>query len=410
MNRSSRDISPHTRGPVRLSTGGYHEMDLNNKPRKSYPSNTLNVVSDDYTFQPALTPTEIASFTPIVGSTERFARPSNSSSMDAPLSNPFLTIRSRTVNATVRGLVVEMIVALAALVDAREAIYGETVPLETVARDLKRNRSSALLAIRAERMENPDSERPTAEDLAFQESEFAALIQDLNECIGRSGQVEKLFSSGSYGLQLAPFKIGNAAGVLRLLIDLEETIWGSAEPLPSDLSGGEFYDGFVDVPFQRDTQGSHSAPLSAASFAARGPVPENNLDDLLDVLDTTPARLSTKSHPLFDPDKVQDLDFAALPQVRTAHVGSLQQQQQDEPDTSSHSNGFPTTSSILAQRRRGTEPAISPRMKDHDTKVFATITENGTEVDPLRELGRARYEAWKRSHQMQPLWEKKMIQ
>lgn len=223
---------------------------------------------------------------------------------------------------------------------------------------------------------------PTKTEAHFHDGEIVALFRDLDETIGYPGYVQKMLIKAGYGIHDAVFTETGDTGIERgqldpekcdkILLDLEDLLWGRAEPLPDDIAYG-----YLILPtgkMQRRLSADGPEPVSSSLFDILAePIPD--------------ALTDMNPHDFVKPFGASL--FAEGPTTRQGSVVYI-------PGVST----MDISSFVMPSSGRS---SVDP----HDaTAGRAARRESSVKVKTPEDLareGRERYEAWQKSREMQPL-------
>ncbi|ORY27774.1 hypothetical protein BCR39DRAFT_537093 [Naematelia encephala] len=168
------------------------------------------------------------------------------------LENPFIDLAARLTSRRVRPIVLELIQALGHYIDIIWTINFPDAPCPWTQREAGPSRrhpletgwkSRMITAVQASKATGHVDSKPADADLKFWEDEVVFGVRDTNEVVGICKGVGWGFKTamiqGRYG-DVDPDNVigsdGTGGNYARLLNDLEEVLWGDAEPRPTDLA------------------------------------------------------------------------------------------------------------------------------------------------------------------------------
>ncbi|KAJ9102478.1 hypothetical protein QFC21_002878 [Naganishia friedmannii] len=369
--------------------------------------------------------------------------------------NELLVLRNRLSSKIMRSLLLELVQAVAAYVEAVEASFshstndGNDHDEGTIGPASLSSVSFCLTSVRrARRFGVFDTD--AGSDRVFWEREVRAVWTDLAEAAGNPLYIPTMYGRAEYHsdddaldtYNTAPDTYNTAPDAyVRMLDDLEELLWGGLEPPEDELPFAREIEERIKVvgdldsgPLAGDSKSankdefsswkaltsSHGGSVSTAPAAGRRHRPSVWTNDFLSALQEGggaggkgPA--SQEAGPLAS---IQELDFTqpgdawtlACPGVRLLpglntldlDLNSLPvdtfvpRQQQQQRDASSRVGNLDSRSpsvAVVASRRGTTATA-----EEGDGEGAS-----GKTKEQLAEEGRARYAAWKASRQVQPL-------
>jgi len=300
---------------------------------------------------------------------------------EPPRLNPLLPLRSRLSNKHVRTIALELVHALSSYVELRSQLDDNDA--ESTITVLPPWSRRALDAARAQGLLDP----PTVSEAKFQDAEIIALFRDLDEIIGYPGYVRKMLISDTqfhsvvfeeprrlavpdnsgYSLDLATCE--------RTLRDLEDVIWGRSEPHPDDIAYGELVllVGTTDPLLIAAVGAQSSSAISSSLFdilAEPIPVSLSHARDTEDLRETRSAAMRKQS--LFANLSVsRGNSIVYVPGVSSMDIANFK---------------------IASSGRNSVDPL------ERTPEPPKTRT-----AEDLAQEGRARYEAWQKSRQVQPL-------
>ncbi|ORX34509.1 hypothetical protein BD324DRAFT_653283 [Kockovaella imperatae] len=168
--------------------------------------------------------------------------------------NPFSDITSRLGSRRIRPLVLELVQALGHYVDALWFVLYPDRPCPWI-------QTSRTIQAVQEGKKLGYVNVPTGDDVVFWGNEVEHAIREVDEAVGIYKGVGWAFRSameeGGYG----NVTVGDPnSDVMRLLKDLEDTLWGEALPRPTDLS--------YEIPYDFDPYASYAVPPAVVMVAA----------------------------------------------------------------------------------------------------------------------------------------------
>jgi hypothetical protein len=162
-------------------------------------------------------------------------------------------LRPRLASKVVRGLGLELVHALSGCLDVARVLARDSRGGEEEPGDERKNEeglvagSYSLEALRRARNQSvmPPGYNSSPGDLAFYEGEVIGVLRDLEMVVGGGGFVRKLLDRGGYGVMIdRDAASGTSDDRLptttyeKMLKDVEELSWGRSEPNPEDLDYG----------------------------------------------------------------------------------------------------------------------------------------------------------------------------
>ncbi|WWC59214.1 uncharacterized protein I303_101764 [Kwoniella dejecticola CBS 10117] len=324
------------------------------------------------------------------------------------LPNPFSDIAQRLGSRRVRPIVLELIQALGHYLDAvwcityphrpcpwvigvDESPMPASVRRLTMAQNNVASgsvvtwKSPMVTAVQEGKKTGHVVEPPTMQDVNFWADEVTFAIRDVDEVVGIYKGVGWAFGSamrdGVYGTVTSDNVLGvkgEGGGMARLLNDLEEAIWGDAQPRPTDLS--------YDLPIDFDPYAvPDDQELLIAASIPRGGQSRSALTDFFGETriirkqgagagPAPGAGASTGGVPIME----EEID--ALPDL----INNSEDQELDADNNSEIDNKSDTIKSPTLSRGRST--MTIPGMNDLPTTAGEELT--------LEELGKRRHREW----------------
>ena len=305
--------------------------------------------------------------------------------------NALLGLRPRLTNKNVRGIALELVHALSAYTELIDGL--NTSERAKQGGDLKTTPSrtswsrSALDNAREKGLLDP----ATTQEAQFQGGEVIALFRDLDETIGYPGYVEKMLVKAGYGIHDTVFRrenngdpgANNDAKRLdseqceKMLLDLEDLLWGRSEPLPDDIAYGHLVLPTGKVDRRMSDQGPE--PISSSLFDILAePVPDTLADMTIHDF-AKPFGATMRKPSLFaDGPTSRYGSVVYIPGVSTIDIAAFVMPSSGRNSVDPHEAG-----------------AGRPARRESTVKVKSP--------EDLAREGRERYEAWQKSREMQPL-------
>ncbi|WVF70019.1 hypothetical protein IAT40_004805 [Kwoniella sp. CBS 6097] len=315
------------------------------------------------------------------------------------LPNPFVEIAQRLGSRRVRPIVLELIQALGHFVDAVWCtkypdrpcpwILGvdeSPTPVSirrmatTFAIDAEAKamwKSPMITAVQEGKKAGHVGTPPSVKDTRFWGEEVTFSIRDVDEVVGICKGVGWAFGAamrdGDYGA-VVPENVlgvkGEGGGMVRLLNDLEEAIWGDAPPRPTDLS--------YDLPIDFDPYAiPDDVDLLAAASVPRGPVPIANGG----------GRGQTSALANF----FADSSDSSTPGSTGVHASPVPAATEDEiyavPD-------LVEARDDLSEADAKSDGVVSPSLTQGIARAIPGIDVEGAEELTLEELGQKRHREW----------------
>ncbi|WVR04453.1 hypothetical protein IAU60_001456 [Kwoniella sp. DSM 27419] len=320
--------------------------------------------------------------------------------------NPFVDVAQRLASRRVRPIVLELIQALGHFVDA---VWSQQCPdkpcpwvirsedsstpaslrrmvsrrgLKTASDDQQIGgwKSPMITAVQKGKTTGHVRVPPTTKDVKFWGDEVTFAIRDVDEVVGIYKGVGWAFGSamrdGHYGAVVQENVLGekgDGGGMVRLLNDLEEAIWGDAPPRPTDLA--------YELPADFDPYAlPDDADLLAAASSPRpgggsGGGRASSLADFFGGSSHTPPPATPACGPLTEEAYTLPDLISTDPETVSEHEGEL-----DSAVVS------PTIAQGAGMARRGVIPGIEYE---------------GAEEMTLEELGKKRHRDWLESRMAQ---------
>ncbi|OCF38651.1 hypothetical protein I317_07572 [Kwoniella heveanensis CBS 569] len=319
------------------------------------------------------------------------------------LPNPFSEIAQRLGSRRVRPIVLELVQALGHFVDAVWCTHYPDRPCPwilgvdesptpvsirrmttTFATDAEAKaiwKSPMITAVQEGKKGGHVGTPPSIKDIKFWGAEVTFSIRDVDEVVGICKGVGWAFGAamrdGDYGA-VVPENVlglkGEGGGMVRLLNDLEEAIWGDAPPRPTDLS--------YDLPIDFDPYAiPDDVELLAAASVPRGPVP---------ITDSNGRKGSSALASFF-----ADSRASPVPGQESAtgavHASPMQVANEDEiyavPD-------LVEARDDLSEADVKSDGVVSPRLLQGVVRAIPGIDVDGAEELTLEELGQKRHREW----------------
>ncbi|WVW78711.1 hypothetical protein I302_100671 [Kwoniella bestiolae CBS 10118] len=317
------------------------------------------------------------------------------------LPNPFSDIAQRLGSRRVRPIVLELIQALGHYLDAvwcitypnrpcpwiigvdespiPPSVRRMTIAQQTAEQQLSQQmtwKSPMITAVQEGKKTGHVNVPPTIRDVKFWGDEVTFAIRDVDEVVGIYKGVGWAFGAamrdGVYGAVSSDNVLGvkgEGGGMARLLNDLEEAIWGDAQPRPTDLS----YD--LPIDFDPYAEPDDQELLLAASIPRGGNTTNNNSgaatrSALADFFGESRTSSNERTPPL----PIMEEEIDALPDL----VRTEENEEQDN---------------IVVQSPNMSKPRLNNR--SNSTLVIPGITDfQGSEDLSLEELGKRRHREW----------------
>jgi hypothetical protein len=302
--------------------------------------------------------------------------------------NALLVLRPRLSNKNVRGIVLELVHALSSYSELRTCLDMADQGVAGTEKKPVPSRSawsrSALDAAREKGL----LDDATLQEAHFQEGEIVALFRDLDETIGYPGYVEKMLVKAGYGVHDVVFPRDGSDSQNdqrqlaleqcdKMLLDLEDLLWGRSEPLPDDIAYGHLILPTGKVDTRLSDQGPE--PISSSLFDILAePVPDT-------VADTNPNEFAKP----FGATMRKPSLFTEGPNSRHNSVMYI-------PGVST----IDIASFVMPSSGRS---SVDPHEATAGRSARRESTVKVKTAEDLAREGRERYEAWQKSREVQPL-------
>ncbi|WVQ97864.1 hypothetical protein IAU59_004980 [Kwoniella sp. CBS 9459] len=326
------------------------------------------------------------------------------------LPNPFAEIAQRLGSRRVRPIVLELIQALGHFVDAVWCtnypdrpcpwILGvdeSPTPVSirrmaaTLATDAETSssktiwKSPMITAVQEGKKGGHVGTPPSIKDIRFWGDEVTFSIRDVDEVVGICKGVGWAFGAamrdGDYGA-VVPENVlgvkGEGGGMVRLLNDLEEAIWGDAPPRPTDLS--------YDLPLDFDPYAiPDDVELIAAASLPRSPVP---------IAGSNGRKASSGLASFFADSRASPVPGQEGPVPGSAGVHA------SPVPVAANEDEIYALPDLVEARDDGSEAdaksegVVSPRLSQGIARAIPGIDVEGAEEMTLEELGQKRHREW----------------
>lgn len=180
------------------------------------------------------------------------SRATNALARGFDIENPFMEIASRLGSRRIRPIVLELIQALGHYVYTLWSITYPDIPCPLIIPPgditmplIQNGGSRTITAVADGQAEGYISTPPSTTELAYWRAEAEYGLRDVNDAVGKWKKQGEVFSlglkEGHYGDVEDENVLGDEKGkyggnIFRLLVDLEEVLWGDALPRSTDLS------------------------------------------------------------------------------------------------------------------------------------------------------------------------------
>ncbi|WVQ69006.1 uncharacterized protein L199_007218 [Kwoniella botswanensis] len=349
------------------------------------------------------------------------------------LPNPFADIAHRLGSRRVRPIVLELIQALGHYLDAvwcitypdrpcpwiigvNESPIPPSVRRMTIAHQTHEQsqnslqdpqmtwKSPMITAVQEGKKTGHVIVPPTVKDVKFWGDEVTFAIRDVDEVVGIYKGVGWAFGAamrdGVYGTVSADNVLGmkgEGGGMARLLNDLEEAIWGDAQPRPTDLS----YDLPIDFdPYAEPDDQELLMAVTSPRHAAAGGTSSNTRSALTDFFGESRSSSRESGVNANAPLPIMEEEIDALPDL-VQPDDQLEEEEESDNDNDNKSDTLIKSPNLSSSASAAKRPKYKHNTRSNSTLIIPGITDfEGSEDLSLEELGKRRHREWLENQRM----------